>query len=131
MYRDPAHAQKNCTFRDASHDGTITVDEYASKAMAMGRKREADAQRTLPAIRPWPWTDCITRFRLLTPSLTDIHNTARRMTAGMAGGQAQPSGTPAIFHRGAALAGADLDPAAPAGLTIHAYHVVSPLLGIL
>ncbi|MDD4495940.1 MAG: EF-hand domain-containing protein [Eubacteriales bacterium] len=39
MYKDPARAKKNCNFWDADHDGTITEDEYASKAMSMGRKR--------------------------------------------------------------------------------------------
>lgn len=39
IYKDPAQAQKNCTFWDANADGTITEDEYASKAMSMGKKR--------------------------------------------------------------------------------------------
>ncbi len=39
MYRDAAMAEKNCTFWDANHDGAITEDEYASKAMGMGKKR--------------------------------------------------------------------------------------------
>jgi hypothetical protein len=39
IYKDPAMAKKNCTFWDANADGTITEDEYASKAMSMGKKR--------------------------------------------------------------------------------------------
>jgi Ca2+-binding EF-hand superfamily protein len=39
MFRDSAHGQKNCTFWDVNHDGTITADEYANTAMGMGRKR--------------------------------------------------------------------------------------------
>jgi len=39
IYKDAAMAEKNCTFWDVNHDGTITEDEYASKAMSMGRKK--------------------------------------------------------------------------------------------
>lgn len=39
MYKDPALAGKNCTFWDVNHDGTITEDEYASKAMGFGARR--------------------------------------------------------------------------------------------
>ena len=39
IYKDAAMAEKNCTFWDANHDGTITEDEYASKAMSMGKKK--------------------------------------------------------------------------------------------
>jgi hypothetical protein len=39
IYKDAAMAEKNCTFWDADRDGTITEDEYAGKAMSMGRKK--------------------------------------------------------------------------------------------
>jgi hypothetical protein len=39
IYKDVAKAEKNCTFWDANHDGTITEDEYASTAMTMGKKK--------------------------------------------------------------------------------------------
>lgn len=39
IYKDPAMAKKNCTFWDANADGTITEDEYVSKATRMGKKR--------------------------------------------------------------------------------------------
>jgi Ca2+-binding EF-hand superfamily protein len=39
MHKDPARAKKNCTFWDVNADGTITENEYVSKAMSMGKKR--------------------------------------------------------------------------------------------
>ena len=39
IYKDSSIAEKNCTFWDANHDGTITEDEYATQAMSVGRKK--------------------------------------------------------------------------------------------
>jgi hypothetical protein len=39
IFKDAAKAEKNCTFWDANHDGTITEDEYASKAMSIGQRK--------------------------------------------------------------------------------------------
>jgi Ca2+-binding EF-hand superfamily protein len=39
IYKDAAIAEKNCTYWDVDHDGTITEDEYSSQAMSMGKKK--------------------------------------------------------------------------------------------
>lgn len=39
MWKDAATAEKNCTFWDANHDGTITEDEYVSQGMSKGKKK--------------------------------------------------------------------------------------------
>jgi hypothetical protein len=39
IYKDAAKGEKNCTFWDTNHDGTITEDEYTAQAMSMGKKK--------------------------------------------------------------------------------------------
>lgn len=39
MWKDAAMAEKNCTFWDANHDGTITEDEYLSQSMSKEKKK--------------------------------------------------------------------------------------------